>query len=345
MHWIPLYDFNPAYLRARCDGRFGYEDPFQWPQLYVPLHPWSACIPAKPGIKGQEMAFWGVTRDDFKAESHCAFGNLGRLNNAAFAKLKALQEGLTDRVRRWEQAGHTGTLVNQYEIAMRLSISRLESIPMTYRDIVLQVAEFQRISLDVIGFLDWRQIYNPRIMNSTNTIPNPVNDRLLGAFTFDPTICQILHLAGVPVWLIRPREAIRPTTNIYNIVQPTPPFSIEVADWNDGKDTVAEPFVNLHYGCSGPDRHISARSFGSAYHDAFSHLRSNNSPPIPDVDVIPKQQLGSSGGRRGAEKITKQKSGTSGGRKGVKKVTKQSFHVPCKPQTILSMHLLMSLCR
>ena len=160
-------------------------------------------------------------------------------------------------------------------------------------------------------------------MNSTDATPYPVNDRLLGAFSFDPTICQLLHLAGVPVWLIHAREAIRPAMNIYNIVQPTLPFDIKYADWNDGADTVAEPFVNLHYGCSGPDRHTSARCFGSAYHDAFSHLRSNNSPPVPSASVMPKVMSGVSGGRKEAEK------------------KKKLFH-PCKPKPLLSTLLLMT---
>ena len=76
----------------------------------------------------------------------------------------------------------TGLLVT----AMCQALDRLHSFEMTYKKILLAVAEFQRAVLDIHPWIDFIEVYQPHLFPRPNgMVKYKANQNLMGAFTED----------------------------------------------------------------------------------------------------------------------------------------------------------------
>jgi hypothetical protein len=123
---------------------------------------------------------------------------------------------------------------------------------MTFRELTLSVALFQRTYLDVLGWMDYAEIYGQRIADSgVNAEPFPVDEKLIGAWTTEACVAQKLFLAGVPVWLFRAEKFIPQDMTVVNA-----PISISclpdivTEDWVDGAGNI-DRFPSIYRGESG----------------------------------------------------------------------------------------------
>jgi hypothetical protein len=82
-------------------------------------------------------------------------------------------------------------------------LHHLETLSSSFFIIQRGVRELQRTFLQLKGFLNFKERY--RLETGT---PATALD-LMGAFTWDPIVCQNLFQAGIPVWLIHPYSALR----------------------------------------------------------------------------------------------------------------------------------------
>ena len=131
---------------------------------------------------------------------------LGTLHSAPYSELIKVAQEVLDRVS-------AGTLRDRALIVwrvppLRLLLQRLEYVPTTLRRVQLGVREAQRYILELIAAADWYEKYEPRLKLPAPPSWSMVPARTIGAFTNNLTDCDSLFRMGLPVWLIRPWEAL-----------------------------------------------------------------------------------------------------------------------------------------
>lgn len=271
MRSVPLFYFDPQPLRARADGRFGLEDCWQHPQVWTEKYSFAPAIMRKPSTTIElekhefRLLWWNPQRGDYVLLRGSAFADLGKLSPQATEPLLEIQKKISDRLRRFSEQNSIPNPVHFYEASMRSTYTRLQDCPMTFRDVVGQVTEFQRICLDLLAMLDYLEIYHPRSIDETH--PWPADYSRVGCFTSNPEVTKRLFLAGLPVWLIRFDHTLPPTVKIKSVTDyALPPRDIVVQDWHDQSGSPS-PFPTLHHGNSGADRHKASRQLGRAFAD------------------------------------------------------------------------------
>jgi hypothetical protein len=288
---VPYIDLHePTELRARADGRFGLEDCFQRPQIWSNSHPWAPCILRKP--RAEELAthilailWWTPTAKFYELEPGCAFGDLGRLSKKAWEPLQQLQMHLTKRLQVYLEHNSIDPAAHTYEFSMRSTLLRLRDQPLSFRDTIYQVAEFQRLCLDINAMLDYVTIFHPRL-SSHGDQPKPSAElHIMGAFTNDPEVTSKLHQCGIPVWLVRHETQVSTSTRIiakvtYDVIPSED--EVEQRSWSAVHNQLDKPFPTIQIGSGGTARHNASRQMGSAFVDlAPIELQSSTNPKIP----------------------------------------------------------------
>ncbi|KAF9235690.1 hypothetical protein BU15DRAFT_77715, partial [Melanogaster broomeanus] len=262
--WIPEpHCFENEELRARADGRFGYQDCFQWPQAYSERFEYAICIPNPLKIKAAEedpskivWEFWTPTEEDFDLLDPNSPFPVGSLNRTAYYHLHQLYHHRKLIIEEWK-AKREGKkdIVTAMQLHARHLLNMLKHHPLTFPDVVLYVAELQRSLLDINGHM-----YYVKKAQFPLTYPDfhqRVDPLVMGCFTHDITTCERLFRAGIPVWLVRSPQFIPADMNILNIVDVTRPDHI--VQKNFVHNNVVTVFPTLHLGPGGSDRHANTR--------------------------------------------------------------------------------------
>jgi hypothetical protein len=214
-------------------------------------------------------ALWATpTKASFILEKGCAFGNMGRVEKSAVDILQKIQQGLSNRLRQYQELRRfVPPITLLMDFSMKSTLTRLRDCPMTFRDVVAQFADLQRVCLDLKAVLDFISTYEPCLQ--TNEPPPLAADMtLMGSFTSNLEIANKMYKCGIPVWLVRTREQLPPSFKIRRIISYTdPPHDIVTNDWHDEQTNVDKPFPCLHYGFGGADRHDKCRLMGSSMFD------------------------------------------------------------------------------
>ncbi|OAX32639.1 hypothetical protein K503DRAFT_787065 [Rhizopogon vinicolor AM-OR11-026] len=218
MDWIPELHNNDSELRARGDGHFGLEDCFQWPQKYCKEFEYAVCIPHKETSSiDLQFTWYSPTTDNFITQAGTAFA-IGTLHSHIVDGIDNLLTIARKRVEPW-QADQIGKkdIVSNMLSSLKHDINVLCRHPLTYRDIIIFVAQAQHSFLDIIAFMDYVEIVQHHDTWTSWSAP-PVNTKWMGCFTDDSKVCDTFFNAGVPVWLIRAEAYIPPHMNIINPV-------------------------------------------------------------------------------------------------------------------------------
>ncbi|PBK61187.1 hypothetical protein ARMSODRAFT_981734 [Armillaria solidipes] len=83
-------------------------------------------------------------------------------------------------------------------------LQRLSSVTTDSFNIRVMVATAQRFWLELVGALDYMEIYKPIMDGHAERSLNHRLDRLMGSFTSDISTVQFLIRAGIPVYFVRP---------------------------------------------------------------------------------------------------------------------------------------------
>lgn len=260
MSFVPEPHVGEEELRARADGRFGTADCFQWPQLFCDKFPYAVCIPRKEYYVASDPESWAwyrPTLEDFETLPHSAF-RVGSLKQEKALGVAGLHRIASTRYNGWKETRGTkqdiaGRMVKSLEHDTMLLFNH----PLTFRDITVYVAQAQRYFLDIMAFLDYVTLVQPRIAYPSGP-PFEVQPYWMGCFTWDTSTCNDLFHAGVPVWLIRSRDQITSTANIQKRVKFTFPDDIVRGMYTENGKSV-RPFVILHHGPSCFLRHFHTR--------------------------------------------------------------------------------------
>ncbi|KAG1874422.1 hypothetical protein F4604DRAFT_1925300 [Suillus subluteus] len=257
MDWVPeLHNDDIEELTARADGRFGAADCFQWPQMYCKEFECAVCIPRKDTSSiDLQFAWFTPTTADFAIQPGTAFA-VGTLHSH-------IVDGKKD-------------IVTNMLASLKHDINVLRRHPLMYRDIIIFVAQAQRSFLDIIAFMDYVEIVQPRLTSGWSSWgPLEGNSRWMGCFTTDSKICDIYLNAGVPVWLVRTEVYISPQMNIIKPVVLTFPDDLTKNVYCEGN--IMRPFPLLYRGPGGFNRHFHTRR---AYTGTFAV---NPGAPLPST--------------------------------------------------------------
>jgi hypothetical protein len=298
--WIPQVFRQPHEVRARKDGRYGMDDFTLHPQRHTNQFFWSCVIRKRSAyssaIDTLNRYWWTPERRHFISAQGSAFGDIGKLDPGIVRRFEDDVVQLSKRVERYrtnrDQTLPSCMQLNLLETNMRHSLWRLKLCPGTFQDLVLSVAYFQRTYLDVLGWLDFAEIYHQRIMGATaNTKPFPVKDHLLGAWTTETIVAQKLFLAGIPVWLLRAENFIPEDMNIVKSpIHGTIDPGLELRDWTNIMGNV-DRYPCIFIGESGEDL-LAAVRYTSPTNVDRSALTSSDgetdaNPPSNSNQLVP----------------------------------------------------------
>lgn len=235
MSHVPAVQLGTQHVYARRDGRFGFNDFTLVPQIFCGEYAHHCCAPeptagGRPGSSDRRILWVTPTRKDFAPVKGSVFAGLGNLRPELVDKFSRMYDSLHRRAMDYKAAaGAQDAMTKMVAVlvsALRLALVRLRCAPCTFRDLVLQVADFQRRYIDLESFL----LYYTKVQRR-HTLPleqrdhdvHEVDPSLMGAFCFQPSDVQWLFEAGIPVWYLRPESTITADTNIIEQVPISPP--------------------------------------------------------------------------------------------------------------------------
>ena len=166
-----------------------------------------------------------------------------------------MHQVVSHRYNEWKKLrGDKQDFANRVLNSLKHDVMLLLNHPLTFRDVVVFVAEAQRYFLDIMAFLDYVIHVQPRIAFPP-AAHTPVWSDWMGCFTHSTKLCDDLFHVGVPVWLVRNDCTITSQMNIAKVVKFTFPDGIIRGMYSEN-GTSARPFPCLFRGRGGLDRHL-----------------------------------------------------------------------------------------
>ena len=225
--WVPGVMFGVREVFQRADGRFGWEDRTLWPQFYSFGFHYICCIPQQPAVASNPLSilWWTPQNDDFipllGSEVDVV---LGRLPAERVAALERWRDSLVLEVREYQTCHKHDELLGMLTTAMRHAFLRFTIAPMTRRQMTENVPNFQRFCLDIRAYLDYHNIFLPRLAAPDDeTAAIPVSHDVMGAITHDDTTVMELYKMRIPVWHVRPTYKLLPHMNIRRVTHLSTP--------------------------------------------------------------------------------------------------------------------------
>ncbi|KAF9035469.1 hypothetical protein BJ165DRAFT_1409348 [Panaeolus papilionaceus] len=183
--FIPHPLLGYRHVRVREDYRYGPDDHTLWPQPYSEQHPHLGTIPRRPQDPNKPLsAMWydPVTTD------FCPINN-----------------GSIDRFKKWSSLNPDDKPVKKFistlERALHYTYVHLQALVASWHQIRFTFTELQRYYLEIVGCLDYLEVYKPHMDGVQSSQPPLANT--IGVFTSKVRIVEEFMAAGLPVWYIR----------------------------------------------------------------------------------------------------------------------------------------------
>ena len=270
MRFLPCPPTGRVDVRLQDDGRFGIHDPVVWPQLWFPELPHYAAMPIPPAkftaaeSSCNEPPWYTPPPGDFLALPGDHLAPMGLLADTAWARLcDIFHQNLAPRIASFlskheasdSQRDRVASL-RHFEVIVVNAMKRL-SWPATYRDLIKQVAHFQRLYLECSAWITWTDSIRPTLDSRTAHEPRDVISGIMGAFTQDVDVCQRLSAAGVPVWLVTTRPVPLPDTVPMSTEYKCPPAVPALFGSRPIPEARLSGATPAYVGVAGP-RHLAA---------------------------------------------------------------------------------------
>ncbi|KAI1788282.1 hypothetical protein LXA43DRAFT_974922 [Ganoderma leucocontextum] len=217
--WIPEFAVAHSEIDTFADGRWGRHEYSRWPQQFARDVFHIHCIPTKPRPKGPRKILWHtLSPADWKPDD-CGVPGLGFLDKQL--QMELVNEA-NDTVSRFHECldgnAHKGwdDLGCFLVTCLYQTMDRLRAIPALPGVIVSLAAHVQRLTLELSGLIEWLKVVFVRVKR-THDCSLLVLD-VLGAYTGDPSVAQMLHCAGIPVWL---QHQCNTRLEIYKVITAT----------------------------------------------------------------------------------------------------------------------------
>jgi hypothetical protein len=233
-NYIYMPPLGTRTVTLRKDFRYGEDDFIQWPQPYSVASCHFMCIPRRPQNESDDpldRLWWTPGFDGFESNGSTLSTAIGKVVWYSLQELKKATDTVLDRARKFLRSNickptHR-THVSLMVTTIHNTLCRLEFIPTTRREAFIGVATVQRNALELLGYIDYMQVYLPRITGEHP--PATSVGHLVGTFTADPAVVQECVAAGVPVWHIRQWMELE-HTRVDALVKPISPESLIIID-------------------------------------------------------------------------------------------------------------------
>lgn len=224
---IPRFQFGPNTLRARADGRFGFQDYMQFPQLYnseICHLPCITCLtPSDPQYEVLEGTDVSIAAFVGRPENP----GLGFFKNDMVVPLSELAAS-TVQVGMEFIANNLDSR-DRWPNSLRIFLGQLKAarecleVAATYPNYLLNFQHVCRLIYNVRAFMQYMLDVRPHV---DNLAPLKTNEALVGALCTNIADVQALFNAGVPVWYLQPKSSVFQHTCIRQLVKLTAPSSI-----------------------------------------------------------------------------------------------------------------------
>ena len=247
--WVPKVYAWERRVRARKDGRFGWDDRTLWPQYVVPGFEYLACIPRNPENPSHPLAvLWWTPRDsELIAVEGSVAVELYIISKERKAALAACQVSLTDEVKEFHKSYGIHPILGRLHTAMRISLCLINLGPMSHRDLIELIPRFQRHCLDIRAWLDFKLIFEPRLLLDEDELRKiPVSHERMGVVTESLEVLMTFWLMRVPVWILR--SYLPPGHKIRSVVSLTMPKNMIEDDYEPPFEAVFDgyPCTSMH---------------------------------------------------------------------------------------------------
>jgi len=147
---------------------------------------------------------------------------IGHLLRARYSEFEELQKKLEERISIYRtNKSNPNKVLAVLERDLLHASNHIRHLKTTFTQMVFGVTEFQHCYLELLGLLDYLEIYKPRmdgILPAATTVAN-----CFGAFTHAPNVVQDFFTAGLPVWFTQPLRPGQFPHNVLNMVAPFEP--------------------------------------------------------------------------------------------------------------------------
>ncbi|KIJ07666.1 hypothetical protein PAXINDRAFT_19162 [Paxillus involutus ATCC 200175] len=258
-----IYENEP--VQCRADGRYGYVNIYQWPQMFCEEYPWGVVYPVK-GMYWETdplaRLWWTPMYADFVPLADTTLV-VSFLSQEKRNKLNKVQDVIKNRYMLYKKSKvpecNPRDQGERIMLIMRNNYNHLDRFPLTWHDIITAVAEFQRSVMECFTYFNYHQMILPSVQ--TPVFPYPeYNPYWLGAFTCNPGVAETLFRAGVPVWLIRHKDTVTANTSLLAKVVPREP-EVVLAMFTDPVKHFARPFPVRYVGPSNYKCSLACRRF------------------------------------------------------------------------------------
>ncbi|KAI0345238.1 hypothetical protein BDW22DRAFT_1326251, partial [Trametopsis cervina] len=218
--FVPAPPFGRLSVSMKSNGKFGQEDPLEWPQVYVPeaRYHFLCCIP-RPSHPRRRPEVWAPLRfEDFHLHAPNLLQALYVLSSTRIEAMRDLVAQLEAEVSGLTIEGDT-----------RHALDRL-TIPATQRDLIRQFVCVERNYCMAVAWVIWHDLFAN--LAAPSAVP-VVHNNLMGAFTTDPNVTQKLYHVGIPVWYMRHVTSLGSGDKIVNVVKVSPPTDLLSSSVND----------------------------------------------------------------------------------------------------------------
>ena len=216
--WVPEIAVAHSEITTFDDGRWGRHEYSKWPQEFARDAFHIHCIPAKPRSGGPGDVLWHtLDRHDWTPDD-CGVIGVGFLDRELEKQLASEASDAIGRFRdhRLDHKDHKGwnDVGDFLVVCLQHTLDRLHCLPAAPGVIISLAAHVQRLTLELFGLVEWLSKVFQRV-KARQDCRWLVLD-VLGAHTSDPSVAQMLHRAGIPVWFQQPFTA---HLAIYEVVE------------------------------------------------------------------------------------------------------------------------------
>lgn len=235
--WVPKFAVAHSDITTYSDGRWGYHEYSRWPQEFTRDAFHIHCIPSPPqralqvrhqtrtsalGVRARaprdapgDILWLTWEAGDWTAVD-CGVIGLGRLNAELEGDLVQEATKVIERFHRCAAKGGWSKMGEFVVVSLQHTLDRIRLLPAVAGVIIALAAHVQRLCLELWGLIRWLELVERRVQEQLDcrTLVLPV----LGAHTPDPSVAQVLHRAGIPVWF---QQRITELMVVYQVVEQT----------------------------------------------------------------------------------------------------------------------------
>jgi len=229
MSFLSQYHFVHIFLQvvARVDGRFYTHDLTLWVQWYF-LGTWHyPFVRRRPDEFDLEthpyrLAWYSVSIQDLEIEERVSC-RMTMLRKNLLEEFRGMTRDLSDKILKAKTlAPEEPEKYRDMEHSRRgmlAAIAVLDCAPQSEHATLMTVASFQRHFLESLACYEYFTIWHLRVLDGTTDI-HPVDTSVMGLITPDVMTAQYFYQLGVPVWLVRPPDALPSDMKVVEQVSP-----------------------------------------------------------------------------------------------------------------------------